>query len=166
MCLSKFHNDLSPKWPRSSTLYQKRGWYATHWSHKGYGRAACNSSQCQITTRKLWRLLKAVRAVTRKSRYYDTEARNGITKTDCTKSRETQSNQNQLPDGGFIYVLVEWITHTQGRQVLGLLIDFRLFVTRSVHFPSLSPSIFIFCIQVDITYKNTCVGIGCGACVL
>ncbi len=28
--------------------------------------------------------------MTRKSRYYDTEARSGITKTDCTKPRETQ----------------------------------------------------------------------------
>ena len=32
-------------------------------------------------------LLKAVKAMTRKSTYYDTEARTGITKTDCTKPR-------------------------------------------------------------------------------
>jgi hypothetical protein len=35
-------------------------------------------------------LLKAVKVMTRKSRYYDTEARTGITKTDCTKRREIQ----------------------------------------------------------------------------
>ncbi len=32
--------------------------------------------------------------MTRKSRYYDTEAKTGITKTDCTKSRETQGNNS------------------------------------------------------------------------
>ncbi len=39
-------------------------------------------------------LKKAVQAVTRKSRYYDTEARTGIAKTDCTKPRETQTMSN------------------------------------------------------------------------
>ena len=34
--------------------------------------------------------LKAVKAVTRKSRYYDTKARTGIMKSDCTKPRETR----------------------------------------------------------------------------
>jgi hypothetical protein len=34
-------------------------------------------------------LLKAVKAVTRKSRYYDTKARTGIRKSDCAKPRET-----------------------------------------------------------------------------
>ncbi len=39
-------------------------------------------------------LLKAVKAVTRTRRYYDTEARTGITKTDCTKPRETQGTKH------------------------------------------------------------------------
>ncbi len=37
---------------------------------------------------------KAVKVVTRKSRYYDTEAKTGITKTDCTKSRDTQGTKH------------------------------------------------------------------------
>jgi hypothetical protein len=37
---------------------------------------------------------KAVKAVTRKSRCYDAEAKTGITKTDCTKSQETQGTKH------------------------------------------------------------------------
>jgi hypothetical protein len=40
-------------------------------------------------------LLKAVKAVTRKSRYYGTKARSGIMKSDCGKPRETtQGTEN------------------------------------------------------------------------
>ena len=41
-------------------------------------------------------LLKAVKAVNRKSRYYDTRARTGIkqSESDCTKPRETQGTKN------------------------------------------------------------------------
>ena len=39
-------------------------------------------------------LLKAVKAATRKSVYYDTKARTEITKTDCTKPREAQGTKN------------------------------------------------------------------------
>ncbi len=51
-------------------------------------------------------LIKAVKAVTRKSRYYDTEARIGITKTDFTaqnsqkhKQRKTCTNNKETTQG-------------------------------------------------------------------
>jgi hypothetical protein len=50
---------------------------------------------------KLNKSLKAVKAVTRKSRYCDTEAKTGITKTDCTKSRETQGTKHIIMPSGF-----------------------------------------------------------------
>jgi hypothetical protein len=48
----------------------------------------------QIDTQTIDDLLKEVKAVTRKSRYYDTEARTGITKTDCTELTKTQETKN------------------------------------------------------------------------
>jgi hypothetical protein len=47
-----------------------------------------------IHEQQCWFIKKAVKVVTRKSRYYDTEAKTGITKTDCTKPRETQGTKH------------------------------------------------------------------------
>ncbi len=52
------------------------------------------SFQMASWKKKVDDLSKAVKAVTRKSRFYDTEARTGITETDCSKLAETQETKN------------------------------------------------------------------------
>ncbi len=47
-------------------------------------------------------LFQTVKAVTRKSRYYDTGARTGITKTDCTKPKAIQNGSLNGCNGNYI----------------------------------------------------------------